>query len=293
MAKRVGIDNKIVQRAIQLLSPMTRARLDGLEEIENLKKEISHLQTHLKKQTAEAFTLKNKYEQMIQEFQKNKEKLLHQELSTARKKVDEAISTVNAKETLNKHRQLQEIKFNLPEIVKAQAGVNETNSRLETSDDFAKKYPPGSKVYIPRLSQDGLIQSTPNAKGEVLIMSNSMRLQIPWTELKPPGKPTNPTSNLVRKSSQFSVALVDEDRVLDLRGKTVEEAIEELEVILDRALQNQEDRIKIIHCHGTEALKKGIRSYLSRSVHVRKWKAGNNETGGDGVTWLEIAKGGD
>jgi DNA mismatch repair protein MutS2 len=289
MAKRVGIDSKIVQRAIDLLSPTTRARLDGLEEIENLKKEIGNLQTHLKKQTSEAQNLKQKYEKMISEFEKNKDNLLHKELNTARKKVDEAISTVKAQEALNKHRQLQEIKFNLPEIVKAQTPDNE--SKLETVDDFAKKYPPGSKVYIPSLSQDGLIQSAPNSKGEVLIMSNSMRLQLPWFELKPPGKPINPTSNLVRKSSQFTVALVDEDRTLDLRGKTVEEAIEELELVVDRAFQNQEDRIKIIHGHGTEALKKGIRSYLSRSVLVRKWKAGTPENGGDGITWLELSKG--
>lgn len=289
MAKRVGIDSKIVQRAIDLLSPTTRARLDGLEEIENLKKEIGNLQTHLKKQTSEAQNLKQKYEKMISEFEKNKDNLLHKELNTARKKVDEAISTVKAQEALNKHRQLQEIKFNLPEIVKAQTPDNE--SKLETVEDFAKKYPPGSKVYIPSLSQDGLIQSAPNSKGEVLIMSNSMRLQLPWFELKPPGKPINPTSNLVRKSSQFTVALVDEDRTLDLRGKTVEEAIEELELVVDRAFQNQEDRIKIIHGHGTEALKKGIRSYLSRSVLVRKWKAGTPENGGDGITWLELSKG--
>lgn len=289
MAKRVGIDNKIVQRAIDLLSPTTKARLSGLEEIENLKKEIINLQSHLKKQTSEAHSLKAKYERMISDFEKNKESLLHKELSVARKKVDEAISGAKAQVTLDKHRQLQEIKYNLPTIVKAQ--TPESSNKLESAEDFTKKYPPGSKVYISSLGQDGLVQSTPNAKGEVLVMSNSMRLQLPWQELKPPRKPINPTSNLVRKSSQFTVALVDEDRVLDLRGKTVEEAIEELELVIDRAFQNQEDRIKIIHGHGTEALKKGIRAYLSRSIHIRKWKAGSNETGGDGVTWIELAKG--
>lgn len=289
MAKRVGIDNKIINRAVELLSPTTKARLNELEAIENLKIEVIKLQEHLKKQTSEAHQLKYKYEKLISEFEKEKEKLLFKELNSARKKVDEAISSAKAQVTFDKHRQLQEIKFNLPEIVKAPA--QDTNSKTDTAEEFGKKYPPGSKVYIPSLGQDGLIQSSPNSKGEVLIMSNSMRLQVPWQELKPPGKPSNPTSSLVRKSSTFSVALVDEDRVLDLRGKTVEEAIEELELVIDRAFQNQEDRIKIIHGHGTEALKKGIRSYLSRSVLIRKWKAGTNDTGGDGVTWIEIAKG--
>ncbi len=289
MAKRVGINNHIVQRAIELLSPTTRARLNGLEEIESLKKEVLNFQNHLKKQTTEAQNLKHRYEKMIADFEKNKETLLHKELNKARKKVEDAITNVKAQETLNKHRQLQEIKFNLPAIVKNQPP--EITTKIESADDFAKKYPPGSKIYISVLAQDGLIQSTPNAKGEVLVMSNSMRLLVPWLDLKPPGKPTNPTSGLVRKSSNFSVALVDEDRTVDLRGKTVEEAIEELETIIDRSFQNQEDRLKIIHGHGTEALKKGIRSYLSRSVLIRKWKAGNHDNGGDGVTWVELSKG--
>ncbi|MCB0370923.1 MAG: Smr/MutS family protein, partial [Bdellovibrionales bacterium] len=288
MAKRVGIDSQIIERAIELLSPTTRERLTRLEEIETLKKGITTLQENLKKQTSEAIANKEKYHKMLSDLEKNKEKILHKELSDARKKVEEAISSARAQDTLNKHRQLQEIKFNLPEIVKSQPSDN--SDQISNSDDFSKKFPPGSKVYIPSLTQDGIIQSTPNSKGEVLVMSNSMRLQLPWSELSPPGKPINPTSQLVRKSSNFSVSLVENDRVIDLRGKTVEEAIEELEIILDRAFQNQEDRIKIIHGHGTEALKKGIRSYLSRSVLIRKWKAGTNDSGGDGITWIELAK---
>ncbi|MGZ3691165.1 MAG: Smr/MutS family protein, partial [Pseudobdellovibrio sp.] len=100
----------------------------------------------------------------------------------------------------------------------------------------------------------------------------------------------NPTSTLARRSGQVQVSFIDADRQLDLRGKTVDEAISELEVALDRATEQNEDRLKIIHGHGTESLKKAIRTYLSRSVYVKKWKAGNSETGGDGVTWVELGQ---
>jgi DNA mismatch repair protein MutS2 len=90
-------------------------------------------------------------------------------------------------------------------------------------------------------------------------------------------------------SPQFVV--VDADRSLDLRGKTTEEAIEILEVELDQAAIRKEDRIKIIHGHGTEALKKAVRAYLSRSLYVKKWKAGASDQGGDGITWVELSSG--
>ena len=83
---------------------------------------------------------------------------------------------------------------------------------------------------------------------------------------------------------------MDDDKTLDLRGKTVDEALEDLEIALDSAFAQKEDRMKIIHGHGTEALKKSVRTYLSRSIYVKKWKAGAAEQGGDGITWVEIGE---
>lgn len=288
MAKRQGVASEIITRAIDLLSPETRARIEARENIEELKKEIQGLQQKLKKEIHDYNGQKNKYEKMIKAFNDEKAQILDREVKQAKKKVDDAIQTANAQTALDKHRQLQDIKFNLPEIVKAQPVEIK---KIETADEFIKKFPAGSKVYISSLGQDGLVQGQPNAKGEILVFSNSLRLQVHWTELKPPDKQSNPTAQLVRKSSQFSVSLVDEDRTVDLRGKTAEEAISELEDILDRAVQNQEDRIKVIHGHGTEVLKKAIRSYLSRSVLIKQWKAGTQENGGDGITWVVLAKG--
>jgi DNA mismatch repair protein MutS2 len=289
-AKRVGVDASIVQRAMDVLAPATRARLEGLEQIERLKSDISMLQDHLRKETNKAVETKKKYEGLLEQFNRDKEEWLARTLKKAERKVEEAIAQAKVAETFQRHSALQEIKHKLPEIVKAkpiiQAGAP------ENPEDFGKKFPPGSKVYVASLNQDGIVQSVPNNKGQVLILSGSVRLQLHWQELKAPGKPQNPTSQLVRQSSGISVSLSDEDRTLDLRGKTVEDALSELEVALDRAATSREDRMKIIHGHGTEALKKAVRTYLSRSTYVKKWKAGSPEGGGggDGVTWVEIGE---
>jgi DNA mismatch repair protein MutS2 len=285
-AKRVGVKTNIVDRALDLLSPATRERLQKLEQIDQLRADISTLQENLRKENNKAQHLKRKYEQKLQEFEKEKQAWLEKTVKKAERKVEEEIQKAKVSETFEKHRQLQEIKFQLPEIVKAKN--IDRGLAAESADEFTKRFPPGSKVYVPSLNQDGIVQSTPNSKGEVSILSNSIRLTLSWQELKPPGKAQNPTSQLVRSSSGFSVALSDQDRSLDLRGKTVNEAIEELEMALDRAATNQEDRIKIVHGHGTEALKKAVRAYLSRSIYVKKWKAGSPEGGGDGITWVEL-----
>jgi DNA mismatch repair protein MutS2 len=285
-AKRVGVKNEIVERATELLSPTTRERLQKLEQIEQMRSDVMMLQDQLRKENNKAQQLKRKYEEKLQEFDKEKNAWLEKTVPKHEKKVDEEIQKVKAADTFDKHRQLQEIKFQLPEIVKAK-GIDR-GLAAENAEEFAKRFPPGSKVFVPTLNQDGIVQSTPNSKGEVTILSNSIRLHLLWQELKPPGKAQNPTSQLVRESSGFSVSLANEDLSLDVRGKTVEEAVEELELALDRAAQRQEDRIKVIHGHGTEALKKAVRAYLSRSIYVKKWKAGSPENGGDGITWVEL-----
>jgi len=285
-AKRVGVSPQLLERAREVLSPSSRARLEALEQLESLKKDISSLQEKLRKEMTAAQNQKKKYEKLIADFEKQKDDLLSKTMRKAEKKVDEAITQAKVDQTFTRHRNLQDIKFQLPEIVKARPVT--FNSLAENSDDFSKKFPPGTKVYVTSLNQDGIIQSSPNSKGEVYVLANSIRLQVPWQELKPPGQASNPTHQLVRQSSQAHFANMDQNRSLDLRGKMVESALEELEMALDRAVTHKEERIKIIHGHGTEALKKAVRTYLSRSVYVKKWKAGTGEQGGDGVTWVEL-----
>lgn len=285
-AKRVGVKPAIVDRALEVLSPSTRERLQKLEQLDQLREDISRLQDQLRQENSKAQSLKKKYEAKLKEFEKEKQAWLEKTVKKAEKKVEEEIQKVKAADTLSKHRQLQEIKFQLPEIVKAKN--IDRGGAAETAEEFTQRFPPGSKVFVPSLGQDAIVQSTPNNRGEVSILSNSLRLHLSWQDLKPPGKAQNPTSQLVRESSGFSVSLSSEDQSLDVRGKTVEEAIEDLEIALDRAAQRQEDRLKIIHGHGTEALKKAVRAYLSRSIYVKKWKAGAPESGGDGVTWVEL-----
>lgn len=287
-ARRVGVSMEIVSAALEKLTPAARARQNQMAELESLKKDIGLLQENLKQQTKQAARLKEEYEQKLEDFEREKDNKLSQALKKATTKVDEAIATVSAAQVFDKHRQLQEIKFNLPEIVKAKPITSTGTSSVQSADDFAEKFPAGSKVFVPSLNQDGVVQSSPNAKGEVLVLSQSIRLQLHWSELKPAQKSQNPTNQLVRRTGQAQVTVLDSDRTLDFRGKTVDEAISELEITLDRATEQHEDRLKIIHGHGTETLKKAIRTYLSRSVYVKKWKAGTATTGGDGVTWVEL-----
>ena len=291
-AKQVGIESGILARATELLSPTTRARLAGLEELDQLKADIQTLRTQLKKDQAKAVSEFEKYQKLSDQLKNDQEAILQKTARQAEKKIDELIAQTKVEQTFKKHQALQDIKLDLPTIVKSIVGGSQASSNkgaITDADSFAKSFPPGSKIFVPHLGQDGLIQSLPNGKGEVFILANSIRLNLHWSQLKPAQQAQNPTARLVRQSGQTSsIALQDQEKTLDVRGLTVAEALEKVESAIDLGLRTQEDRLKIIHGHGTEALKKSVRTFLSRSEFVKKWSAGSSEQGGDGVTWVEL-----
>jgi DNA mismatch repair protein MutS2 len=286
-AKRVGVSQAILDRALDHLSPETKAQHQHLAEIESMKDELQDLRRTLAEELKAARENKRRYTDLLALFKKEREEWMARAVKKAEKKIDEMIDFAQVDNIFKRHEKLQQIKTELPEVVKA-SQVQAKRPKLETAEDFEKIYPPGSIVFIPSVGQEGVVQGKANAKGEIPVLSHSMRLTVHWSQLKPPQSLQNPTQSLVRRSGGVQVTLMDTERVIDVRGKSTEDAIGLLETQLDAASLNGEDRVKIVHGHGTEVLKRSLRSHLSRSVYVKKWKAGGPETGGDGVTWAEL-----
>ncbi len=173
--------------------------------------------------------------------------------------------------------------MDFPEVIKYNNQTHSNDINYENLESFTKAFPPGSVVFVSSLNQDGIIQGSANSKGEIPILSGSMRLFVAWDALKPPKKAKNPLKNKGHHKNTEITYDTRKDEV-DLRGMTTEEAIEQLEVTLDKAQASQIERVKIIHGHGSDTLKKAVRSHLSRSVYISRWQVSSPHEGGDGVT---------
>lgn len=290
-AKRVGVQDEIVKKALEFLTPEHRQYQRDLEQVDVLRQELSRLKRELENEKTKTEKEKERFTAIIEKFQKEKEIMLNQSIKRAEKKVETIIRESKIDDIFKRHQELEKIKNELPVIIKAKPGAAFENNSNTISDanEFAEKCPPGTKVLIKTINREGLIQSKPNSKGEVQVLSQSMRLSVQWSELQPSTSTKNPTADILRRSKNFSFLPQDQDRTVDLRGRTSDEALALLEQELDSASLQQEDRIKIIHGHGgSDILKKSVRTYLSRSIYVKKWQAGSKENGGDGITWAEI-----
>ena len=75
---------------------------------------------------------------------------------------------------------------------------------------------------------------------------------------------------------------------LDLRGYRVEDALDSLELYLDKASLANISSVNIIHGHGTGALKSAVRDFLMTSPYVAKFRPGEDGEGGDGISIVDI-----
>jgi DNA mismatch repair protein MutS2 len=94
-----------------------------------------------------------------------------------------------------------------------------------------------------------------------------------------------------QRGVQVSVtsANTDDMRVeINLIGRTVDEATEELEKYLDRAFLAGLPRVRIIHGHGAGILRRGVRDFLKSHPHVATIAEAPQNEGGQGATLVEL-----
>lgn len=146
----------------------------------------------------------------------------------------------------------------------------------------------GAAVEISGLGMTGVLLESPQSKkrvrvkvgeGEVLATVANL-IGIGRVPVEPPG---------VRTPSRLSPPggprpSDDEQTVVDVRGHTADEALDQVIAALDRAALSGAPCLRIIHGHGTGRLKSALRDYLRDSPYVADFRPGDRAEGGDGVT---------
>jgi DNA mismatch repair protein MutS2 len=74
------------------------------------------------------------------------------------------------------------------------------------------------------------------------------------------------------------------DTTIDVRGARADEAIGQVDRFVDEAIMQNRDTIFVVHGHGTGALRAAIRAHLGAHKAIEKFRAGEQNEGGDGVT---------
>src|SRR5439155_22780795 len=76
---------------------------------------------------------------------------------------------------------------------------------------------------------------------------------------------------------------------LNLIGKTTDEAVDLVDKFLDEAFLNGQTEVRIIHGHGTGALRRAVTKFLAGHPHVARFVPAPEDKGGSGATVVELA----
>jgi DNA mismatch repair protein MutS2 len=127
--------------------------------------------------------------------------------------------------------------------------------------------------------------------GEKAVLNvNGRKMTVERRDLVPKGAAPQPPSRAraVKTATSGDDVAVQIAAELNLIGQRVDDALDESDKFLDRALLEGKQAVRIIHGFGTGTLRKAVREHLRKHPAVRSWRPGAENEGGDGATVVEL-----
>jgi DNA mismatch repair protein MutS2 len=164
------------------------------------------------------------------------------------------------------------------------------NKQKPVKAPSAKSLKVGDSVNVISLNLKGTISSLPNAKGDLYVQMGILRslvnlkdIEITQEEMILPQGYNKTQSGKIRMSKSASI-----HPDINLIGKTVDEALSDLDKYLDDAYLSHLPQVTVIHGRGTGALRNAIHSHLKKLSYVKTFRLGEFGEGNQGVTIVEF-----
>lgn len=255
-------------------------------EIENYKKETLALKEKL---AAKEESLDKQRNQIIRDAKEEARDILEE----AKEFADESIRKYNkwGKKPNNTNIKTLEAQRSL-----VRAKLNSVSGELEykapdrKAKHKASDFKLGAAVKVLSLGTNGIVNSLPNQKGDLYVTIGILRSLVNIKDLelidddvasKGKVKKVNPVYSSMSKSSTIRPEI-------NLLGKTVDEALSELDKYIDDAYLSKLNQVTIIHGKGTGALRSAIWDYLKKQKNVKSYRRGEYGEGEAGVTIVEL-----
>jgi len=294
----------IVERARQFL---TKEK----ERVEDLIMGIHETRAALEKERAEAAQLRAQAQQLKQEYdakyggaQKRAEEALEkaraqaaQVLAQARREaeavIDELKAAAKKEREAERTQAIQSARGRLTTARQSVEGHREPKVRRPAEAPKGLKL--GDSVHVLSLDQTGYVLSEPDASGNVVVQVGILKITVPLLELAraeepaaEPAKKGSGTRSMARGATMAKAREISTE--VDLRGLTVDEALEKVDKYLDDASLAGAPSVRIIHGKGTGALRKAVTDHLKYHRLVSSYRLGGLGEGGDGVTVAKLSE---
>lgn len=138
----------------------------------------------------------------------------------------------------------------------------------------------GDEVEHRKFKVTGKVVSIENNRAQISV--GGKKMQVDLADLRPRGGAGPKQKQVERPRSGTDDPEIGAE--LNLIGWRVDDALEESDKFLDRALLAGHEAVRLIHGFGTGTLRKAIREHLRKHPAVSSFRPGTEHEGGDGAT---------
>jgi DNA mismatch repair protein MutS2 len=296
IARRVGLPEDVCARARAILGSGASAVSQAVERLEGeraeaarTRAELAEAREQLERERAALQRERERLRELERETRAGARGDLIEDLRRRRDEVAAVVARLQAAPAMADAVEAQR------EIERALAAEEREQAREEETEALpAAALVPGARVRHARLGTDGVVLEIED--GTATVQMGALRTKVPLQDLVPVGRQVQKAgfrrtrAERMQRAEQARPAPVQvRIPLLDVRGMRVDEALRALDLELDRALRAGEERVHVLHGHGSGALKAAVREHLQRSPYVSRSRAAEQHEGGDGVTVAELA----
>ena len=299
IAGKLGLPDYIIEEARTHLTEQDESFEDLLTDLETSKRTIQKEQDEINAYKRELERLKTEVRQKQERLEEQKERILreanekaHAILADAKETADETIRNFHkfGKENIS----AAEMEKERERLRKKMASVS-SHTTLEAKKPRKQHKPSdfklGESVKVLSMNLNGTVTSLPDARGNVTVQMGILRSQIHISDLEIIEETPSYSAKQMHKTSKGKMKMGKSFSVspeINLLGKTVDEAVAELDKYLDDAALAHLSSVRVVHGKGTGALRTGIHNYLRRQKHVKSFRLGAFGEGDAGVTIVEL-----
>ena len=298
ISSKLGLSDEIINAAREQISKEDESFEDVIADLEHSRVTIEKERQEIAEYKQKIRTLEEQLRKKNEKIDQAKDKILREANEKARTILQEAKEV--ADETIRDFNKLgagTDIRELEKKRQKVRDKINEKNEKLSLNTKQASKQPArkeldpkklkkGDAVKILSMGLKGTVSTLPDAKGNLFVQCGIIRTQtnirdLALTEEETISTPTLQRTNTgkIKMSKSFSIS-----PEINLLGRTVDEALAELDKYLDDAYLAHLSSVRVVHGKGTGALRSAVHNHLKRMKNVKEYRLGEYGEGDAGVT---------
>ena len=299
ISRKLGLSESIIDKARELLEgrdiefeDVIAALEDDRKRAEEERDQAIALNIAMKKQ-------KQELEQREAEIKQKKSEILAKAREEAREIVREAKDTT--REVQKELRELNRIdsiaernkvfdegrrKVRNLEGRYREKTVKQVNNKPVKASDLNI----GNRVKVLSLDQNGEIMSLPDDKGNMTVQMGILKATVNIKDIMliDDVKKQKPSPKQRNYSSMYQTKAMNMSTTINVRGQNLDDAVMNVDKYLDDAFMAGLKEVTVIHGRGEGILRTGLQQMMKRHKHVKAFRKGAYNEGGDGVTIVQL-----